>query len=764
MALRLNEMPVELLRSVCLHLQPSEYIQLLTESFSRDNPNIGEALSKQLNEDPVAYSNRIIQNSFIEMYMLTPSENYMNKSKLSFLRRIEDVVAVVGFPGYRPSLPLTLTYYIWNLMNLSELLELTQSVGGLNQHVHFNIELEFDPGILQMFDLGRILDVILTNLGSQFSQLMVKNYTGAFNFEISRFPQLTKVWLEHTNVRFRSSFRHNHALDFLLLRPNSDGFNDNKPVVLNKSLPQNLRWLNLAQCIINPNSINYPIPTNLEELSLQTVKDVGGEYVTKLVEANIHANLKHIAIDNILYTNLQLTVLQNPSSILKMVANTLIRKICFRNLPADPEVWNFAHNFPSLEHLDVSSSIIGKITLPKTLQELHVSNNSLCDISPILDAVPPKIRVLNLGNNPIAWSKMDVPVRFPQHIRYLKLNNTLIGDFLPNIEFPDSVEILLLEVNLLRLVDGIKFPRNLRNLGIGSNRIGPSLNFDVPLATKVIHTTENRIHGPVDLSYNHGQPLNLDIIYFNYNKFSRLDNIKFPSRLRLLNFDDCLIPELENIKFNATIMELSFHGCGIRTIKNVLFEENSNLTYFNLSRNYITDSALREIAFPADLKCVDLSNNRLEVVDESAFSSINFININLSINRMKKLRLRLNETLRILDVSANSLRSLQLTFPPNTSTNLRCVNLSMNKLTAITPQHLGHNVAGVLHDRLLELDLTENKIKQEAVQATVKEFPPLLRSLLIGYTGVQDRYGYEIGCNILNDDVYLGKKIDTPYS
>ena len=56
-------------------------------------------------------------------------------------------------------------------------------------------------------------------------------------------------------------------------------------------------------------------------------------------------------------------------------------------------------------------------------------------------------------------------------LKYLKLFNTQIGKHFHKINYPDSVEVLSLEVNQISSIQGIKFPTHLKNLGIGSNWI-----------------------------------------------------------------------------------------------------------------------------------------------------------------------------------------------------------------------------------------------------------------------------------------------------
>lgn len=783
----LNRLPQEIIDIILADLHINEIISIISdETFLKYNGNILESLTKKISRGNYAYTNRIAQLSFIEMYMLTPSINYLNKNNINFLLKPESIYPVLKFYlAYSISnpTPFTITYYVWNLIDFFEIIDIIETIEKLFKNdsnynnLKFNIELEIDPGLLQIINLNQFFQILLDKFYNNLSHVMIKNYTGEFKFEIAKFPNLTKIWFENCTLKFKSSFKYNYNLDFVRIYPNFNGYNNNKIITLNKSLPVNVKYLNLGNVIFSSNCLSYPTPSNILDLSLSNLKDQSNAYLDNLLKLNLTSTLLSLSLHDIPISNWDSFNSENPDSItfLNYIAANCVNlvNLSLSNLTTNNDAgkWDF-QEFHHLRYLEVSKTLINSIKLPDNLKELNVSNNRITDLHEvILKNLPTNLIYLNISNNPINWNQCQYPIIFPGKLITLKLSNCEIGNHLYKIKFPDSVQLLSLEVNKLTLIDNIIFPRNLINLGIGSNYI-EKINFPlIPTSTKVIHTTENRLLGPMNLKENSlGESINLDILYLNFNNFRKIDDLKFPRWLRLLNFDDCDIPKLENITFQKSIVELSFNGCNIKSIKNCNFEEGSDLNYFNLSQNQLTDSSLKSLELPPKLLCLNLSSNKLEFNVSENYKNIfknlkNLTFLNLSLNKFKKIHLNLNLNLYNLDLSNNSLKMVQLSFNElsiSQDSELRIVNLSMNKLSTLTPEMIGHNKM-CRHDKLIELDLTENKIQKDKIVQNLSSFPSSLKSLLIGYTGKQDKFGYDIGENILNNKFCLGKKIDIPY-
>lgn len=782
---RVNRLPQEIIDIIFDDLHINEIVSIIDdETFLKFNSNILESLIKKITHGNHAFTNRIAQLSFIEMYMLTPSVNYLDKSRINFLTDIASIYKVLKFYlsyDIIKSTPFTITYYLWNLIDFFEIIDIVETIAKLFKNhsnfntLKFNIELEIDPGLLQIINMNEFMNILHDNLSTNLTHFMLKNYVGDFKFDIAKFPGLCKVWLENCNLKFKTSFKFNYNLDFVRIYPNYNGYNNNKLTTLNKSLPVTVKYLNLGNVIFTNKCLNYPTPSNILGLSLANLKDSSNVYLDHLLKLNLNQNLLSLSLHNVPISNWSNF---NPDNVETNILPNYIAKNCLNlinlsvsNLAHDGGKWDF-EKFHDLKHLEISTTLINSINLPINLKELNISNNRITNLHDvILKNLPPNLIYLNISNNPINWNQCEYPIDFPAGLITLKLTNCEIGNHLNKIRFPKSLKFLSLEVNQLTLIDNIWFPPNLINLGIGSNLIGRIENSLIPPSTKVIHTTENRLQGPMNLMDNSvGAPINLDILYLNFNNFHKIDDLKFPRWLRLLNFDDCSISKLENITFQKSLVELSFNGCNIKSIRNCKFEEGSCLKYLNFSQNELTDGSLKSLELPANLQILNLSSNKLEFkVSESykyTFKNLkNLKLLNLSSNKFKKIQLSLELSLNSIDLSNNSLKLVQLSFNDmniNKDSDLRIVNLSMNKLSNVTPEMIGHNKT-CHHDKLIELDLTENKIPKEKILQNLDSFPSSLKSLLIGYTGKQDRFGYDIGNNILNNKFCLGKKIDVPY-
>lgn len=778
----IDNFPSDILDDIFGCMGINDFIKLVSnDEFIEENPSITQAIMKRMSSENIAYTNRVWQLTFFEMYMMVPSNGYLDKENLEFLEKLEDIQDLIEFyvkyVGTRVELqcPLTITYYIWNLMDIFEFLSIFKKIN-LNKvdemNLRFNIELEFDPGILHLINLTQIIEEVSTYVPNSLTHISITNYTGDFQFDVSKFPNLQKIRFENTNVKFKSSFRKNLLIDTLILHPNCNGYNNNKPIILYKSLPINLKILKLGNCIINSRLMNYAIPTNLDTLILSRVKDFLNCFLERMILSNL-PNLTNINIENILDSKNQLIKIWGADTcqqmnIFKFLNNiNNLQKLTISNIQNDGNngIWDIT-NFPLLQELSFHRSFITCLKLPPKLKQVSLSNNNITNFSRVvLPYLPPTLTYLNIADNPINWDTETKPIKLPSNLTFCKLSNTGIGSNLHKIEFPDSIKILSLEVNQLTCVENIKFPKKLVNLGIGSNYI-PNINscLDLPSLVHTIHMTENRLKGSIDLSHNlNGDELNIQVLYLNYNQFNTIELFKFPRNLKLLNFDDCHIPNLKNVKFPSTIVELSFNGCDINKIQKITFEDDSNLQYLNLANNKLTESCLKQITFPDKVETLNLSHNKIESVDSKKFQNLKHLKfLNLSHNKLKKIQLNLNSNLNVLDVSINLIKLVQLTFARDS--NLKIINLCHNKLNNFNFHMLGHGVNGIHHNSLIEIDLTENKLYEDDLSKLLNEnnYPINLKALLIGYTGLQDQFGYDIGKNIMNSNYCQGKKIDVP--
>ncbi|KAK6455216.1 leucine rich repeat protein [Scheffersomyces xylosifermentans] len=737
--LPINSFPQEILDGILSQLELEELSQFLKLKFYIDqNPNIFSAIVRRILTSNITYNNRIIQNSFLHMYKRTPS--YINKKTLQYITNASFLIDLVkANRQYRlptPANPITISFYIWSISDISEFLTLVEGLG--SSSFTFNLELEFDPSINYNVDLAYILNrclLALNETAPALQSLMVTNYTGEFAFEVSKYSSLKHLWLENTNVKLKSSFKSNLALKDLQIHPNLMGFNNNRPVYLHKSVPECLTELRLGNCNISERSLRYPIPINLKRLELTKVKDLSEEHVyTKtLIAANLMRSLETLHIDKVYdvnYTRLSLESLLPDHSTIEKLKSLILT------------------------------------SFPMQLTALNISNNGLHDINGIGKLFPNSLQMLNLADNDIDWQNCNVDFTRFNNLKSLKLSNTRLGPYISMLHFPNSVEALSLEVNQITSIDEIKFPDNLKDLGIGCNEITEiSRHPMIPKGIHTIHLTENKLSGYFDLSKNRsGEDLDLEVLYLNFNKFHDIHLIHVPKKLKILNFDDCKFRNLENFDFQDSLVELSFSGCDINNLRNINFnKEKSNLKYFNISQNRIAN--FDNLGLPNSLEILDVSSNRIANFKKntSCFASLERLKIvNLSHNNLTNFDIEFHSSLKVLNLSFNKISNLKLSWVDNASPNLSVLNLSSNQIQSFTPDTIGydHNDVTRAFNFLIEIDLSNNLVAEGAVKEQLQNFPSSLACFFIESSGKQDRFGYDIARNIIDSRLCLGKRID----
>ena len=255
----------------------------------------------------------------------------------------------------------------------------------------------------------------------------------------------------------------------------------------------------------------------------------------------------------------------------------------------------------------------------------------------------------------------------------------------------------------------------------------------------------------------------IEILYLNYNKLSKFDCIKLPNHLKILNFDNCRISSVSGIEFPPTLMELGISGCELKKFENVTWgSSHPQLKYLNLSQNQLT---VFENKLPPSIEILNLSMNKLSSLPLSVLENLECLKtVHLSSNKFTKFNYQFNIiNIKTLDLSFNSIKSLNLTFPKNLTTKLTVLNLCLNKLTSLTAQMIGHNKDLTMHDNMVEIDMTDNKIKSSELTSKLTEFPNnllcfsldiqenriglvmILRemSLIMGYVEEKNRYSID---------------------
>ena len=733
MQLWINSLPGEVLDRILALLSVAEVFAFVDPNTLHQNPGIRRAVINRLNHAPLLAHNRL-QQTYLVMYLLSP--NFLDKLAMEPLHidNLEMLLMMESTWGLTLCHPVTMSYHIWNLLCATDLLNHLKRLE--NSNLEYNIEIEFDPSILPKVSMFYLINQIARCAGTKIRSILVLNYDGGFAFDPSTIPNLNALWLENSDVNFTGPF--SPLLKRLCLHPNRNGYARNRPVHINYSLPPNATSVLLGNCLIDSSSDKYPFPRLIRTLSLENIKDLTpSHYLRRLMEEN--QQLRSLTLVNSIST-----------TDLKTLDSFGITNVQKPN-------WNLGATY--LTSLQISRSALKDIVLPDTLRELNISNNGIVDLHRI--NLPESLVSLKVSDNPIDWS---AGVWFPPRLKYLDLGNTGIKSLKP-FDFPDTVEVLILAVNKIESIDGIKFPNSLRLLAIGMNRITQVVNPILPRNIHTIHFTENHIGNSFRLLHDQdGNPLNLKVLFINHNRITDFSAVKYPKSVEVLNVDNNNILSLRNIEFSPNVQDLSFRGCDLSHIRNVTFAENSKLVSFIMSLNDLKSIDRNTIQFPPSVQLINFGGCAIESVHPESFTHLHSLrHLSFASNKLKSLVLSLPSSLRELDICCNKIRRLQLNFPANGDSSLAALNISQNKLNKFSPSMIGHGVHGVYHENLVELDITNNKLTDNYMAAILDEMPNSLIACFVGYTGVQDSYGYDIGQNILDHPLCLGKRIDVSH-
>lgn len=756
----LDSLPIEVLTRILDYARLENVIQLVShEFFLKSNPNLKTATNGLITSSTISYNNRFIQYSFVHMYKRT--KTYLDKDNLLFINE-DDVEPLVHYCIHE-NLPivLTLSYYVWSLADLVEMVALISNLP--NYLIRYNLEIELVPGFLYNFSLNYLFNIIGDHIGPSVNAIMVYNYSGTFIFNDMNFPNLEILWFEDSNIKFIGPFP--ASLNTIHLYPNKFGWNNNRQVKVNQNLPIFLNSLLLGDCSVK--AIHSSSHMSSIELRRIRVKDPDQEYnfvKEVILKSLVSGTLKELSLDSI--WNSRNFLLDIEQEIFKCPeVQPCCQQLSKVSLTGFCPPLSMCSNLKSLNILKLNDqSIFDNYKFPENLERLSLSFNNIKNLLPIDKNITlaTKLKTLNLADNPIDWTLYIPNFKRFQNLKSLKLSNTSIGDHFPKITYPDSVEELSLEVNMIRSLQGVYFPKSLKNLGIGSNSIKTVDKPNLPAGIETIHLTENRIES-VDLSCNsQGEELMIEILYLNYNKLSKFDCIKLPNHLKILNFDNCRISSVSGIEFPPTLMELGISGCELKKFENVTWgSSHPQLKYLNLSQNQLT---VFENKLPPSIEILNLSMNKLSSLPLSVLENLECLKtVHLSSNKFTKFNYQFNIiNIKTLDLSFNSIKSLNLTFPKNLTTKLTVLNLCLNKLTSLTAQMIGHNKDLTMHDNMVEIDMTDNKIKSSELTSRLTEFPNNLLCFFIGHTGEQDRFGYDLARNVIDNGLCRGKRIDIP--
>lgn len=725
----LDRLPGEVLDPIFALVPVADIFAFMGPATLRESPLVRAAVVNRLKRKPLLFHSHLQQTCLVT-YLLTPSFVSKQHMELLFVDNLHLLRLIEATWGADIDHPVTISYHIWNLLSAAEFVALLKCIQGSS--LKYNIDLDFDPAILPRINMTHLFSQIAHYGGAMIHSLLISNYHGPFSLDPRRLPKLASLWLQNTDAKFLAPFH--PLLKRLYLYPNNHGYANNRSACLKHGLPANATTIILGNCCIEEPSDAYQLPSQLETVSLENVNDwTSTHMVRQMMEQN--RGVRSVSLMGSM-----------PLSGLKTLDSFGVSRV-------PQPTWDLGSTF--LASLQISACSLTDMVAPESLRELNISNNGIVDIHRII--LPHSLASLKMSDNPIDWS---TPIRFPRLLVYLDLNNTGVTE-LKLLAFPNSINTLILTLNKIESIEGVRFPDKLHFLDISMNHIRKVVNPLLPCNIHTLQFTENSIDTLRLVTDNQGQPLNLKVLFLNQNRIHDFSALHFPSSVEILNLDNNNILALENIELPPRIRDLSFRGCEVSRLCNVTFAPGSRLRALILSLNKIKELNSHNIKLPDSVQLVNLGGNVLGTIDPEFFRNLPLLRyVSLACNNIKSVTLKLPSSLRELDVCCNKIRQLHLRFPHNTSTSLTSVNASQNRLVNFAPSMIGHGVHGTSHDKLVEVDITSNKISDSYMDSVLDDMPESLVACFVGYTGTQDSYGYEIGQNILDHPMCLGKRID----
>lgn len=748
----------DILLKVVAYAGINNIVLLLTPEnrlFLNLNENLKRAINRVIGNDfGLQYNNRIDRYSFLHMYLRTP--NCIDKTKLKFLTSEDEFLILYNYcVDESITSTLNLSYYIWSSTDMVCFTDLLAKLRAST--LKLNIELEFDPGLQYEFN-GELFFQSPASVGDQIKSLVVDQCSEPFSLNMKQYSNLENLSLHFCSSASIHNLQH-LKLKLLVFECNgSESANhliDALPQTL-KSFQANVHTIFLILERVNAGELQLP---QLETIILWNERRRQLQVPLDFLKRVISSSTKHLVFKSYIYTP------EISSEVMSILENASKQGMELELLSL-----NFGLNRPlsiyPMESLTITKmdkpNILANLLYPPALKRLDLSDNSIEDLSLIVPALPLGLEFLSFEHNPVSWSTYLPNFAKFEKLNYLRLMNTHIGKHFLRFQFPDSLEILSLEVNQIESIDQVKFPKSLVNLGIGSNKIKVVYKPKFPPTIKTIHFTENNI-SRVDLSTNHiGQPLQIKTLYLNYNKISNLKNVKIPLNLVILNFDNCHIQTLLDIEFGKTIEELSFSGCDIKELKNITFENESRLKYLCLSGNQLRSI---DIAPPQSVTNINLSLNRFTKIPIQLANLQNLKYLSLAQNKLRTATfLFQTSSLVVFDLSYNNIQKIQLSFPRNIKTNLRLISLGSNEVFQFTMKSIGHDQSkGTTHDKLFEIDLSLNHISEKNIFSLMGEIP-LSTQCLWYYTDLitEPQFGTEFAVNSFSGSFLVKKRCEVP--
>lgn len=349
--------------------------------------------------------------------------------------------------------------------------------------------------------------------------------------DISRWENLRILDYSHNCLRLLPGVTLPNSLQVLNV-----GGGESLETLAGFKIPQNLRVLDVSNGQLK--SADFVFPPGLRRLNLLKNSIYSLDYV-KLPQQLSALDLSENRIDTIKYINFPreltyLSIAYNPIECMK--GARFPENVEYLDVSCIPNESMAGIKFPDsilFLNLQLSMTNTRGLKLPLYVRELNMACDGVNSINPL--KLPNSIEKLFLSNNNI---KTLSKVTLPSALKELYLGNNLITT-LKNVLFPPTLEVLDMEMNpdlednekdISSLKDVI-FPANLRILRLGYHLI------------KAIESMEF--------------PYYLEELSLQYNDLRMFRNVKFGSKLRLLDLSgNQELMSMDNVLFPESLVDM----------------------------------------------------------------------------------------------------------------------------------------------------------------------------------------------------------------
>lgn len=684
-------------------------------SFLHQIPNFKYALNRYLERHrQFQYNNKTIWPSKLQQY-----ENENPNSSFLFIESMNEFAVLFEYCACENlNAILTISFeivYLADFANLKTLIGMLEADSG---HAKLNLELRFNRQLLSSYQyhLNRFFDS-LQHVNNHLHSIVLRNCEDMFQLDLNKYPNLCNLWLENCNNTQILNLK-TLKLMMLVVRPSIE----RKYILVDLlKLPNTIRKLHIEEkrftCAFRidrywrysriPQIITMDDVRDTLTIEPKSYRFVGAKLKCTTSNKKAEAKALVLLLKEFMSThNSQLASLSMDSEVAKVVAQEGIN-------PEFELICGSLKDSMVHRHLLSPNSRLVKLVLEKVPNPTELMN-----------LIPIGIEHLDLGSS--LKGVTDLVPKFDrfEHLRFLSLTHLSVENVESQLTLPNSLEILSIKNTVFSMASRYRFPPKLVELRLEECQIKEFFTPCISPNLKWLYLGRNMIRN-VYLKRNYdNEELQIETLDLNNNWLSALNGLSLPKLLKILNCDCCPLGSTTYIDISQSIEDASFAHCGLTRTTHIIASD-SNLKAIDLSKNHLLNGR-DNLNLPKSIRSLKLTMNMFKTIPKTFCELPNLQILDMSINPLKEARCKfVSESLEVLCLNNTMISEMKLTFPKNTTTQLKLIDLHHNLLTKITWASLGHNPRqNTRHDNLYELNLSLSQISEENILDLQRELPP----------------------------------------